>query len=328
MEEQIPIHWNWIVAIDLFAAGLSAGAFIISATFYFLGKEKYENMIKLGAYIAPFPVIVGILALISDLERPHLFWKLFLTFRPSSVMSLGSWLLLFFSFLSFAHLYLWLPERMDYLKLIPVIRSNKFLCRFRGDNLTKLRGLVAGFGIPVSIGVGIYTGVLLGVLTARPFWNNPMLPMLFLISAIMTGSASICLVGSFMKEFCGMSQEQLNQCKSLIHSIDFTLMVLFIISLFLFILGLYVLPRSSNETVRLIMGGEFTLLFWVLVVGVGILLPLVLEVRELIPHYIGHVELGKHSPWISGVIGTSILIGGFVMRYVVIYAGQIVQVIS
>jgi len=125
-----------------------------------------------------------------------------------------------------------------------------------------------------------------------------------------------------------MSQEQLNQCKSLIHSIDFTLMVLFIISLFLFILGLYVLPRSSNETVRLIMGGEFTLLFWVLVVGVGILLPLVLEVRELIPHYIGHVELGKHSPWISGIIGTSILVGGFAMRYVVIYAGQIVQVIS
>ena len=328
MQEQITIHWNWIVAIDLFAAGLSAGAFIISATFYFLGKEKYENMTRMGAYIAPFPVIVGILALITDLEKPHLFWKLFLTFRPSSVMSLGSWLLLFFSFFTFAHLYLWLPERMDYLKLIPLIRSNKFLSRFQGDNLTKLRGLVAGFGIPVSIGVGIYTGVLLGVLTARPFWNNPMLPMLFLISAMMTGSASICLVGSFTKEFYGTSREQVKTCKFMIHSIDFTLMVFFIITLSLFILGLYVLPRSSNETVHLIMGGEFTLLFWVLVVGVGILLPFALEVSELIPHYIGRAELRKHNPWISGTIGASVLIGGFVMRYVVIYAGQIAQVIS
>ena len=65
MEGQIHIHWNWIVAIDLFGAGLSAGAFIISATAYFLGRERYENITRIGAYIAPFPVIVGILC-------PHL----------------------------------------------------------------------------------------------------------------------------------------------------------------------------------------------------------------------------------------------------------------
>jgi formate-dependent nitrite reductase membrane component NrfD len=277
MEGQIHIHWNWIVAVDLFAAGLSAGAYIISATAYFLGKQRYENMTRIGAYIAPFPVIVGILCLIYDLERPHLFWKLFLTFQPNSVMSLGCWLLLFFSIFSLAHFYLWLPERLDCLKILAKIRANPFLSRFRGDNLTKIRGLVAGFGIPISIGVGIYTGVLLGSLTARPFWNNPMLPMLFLISAVMTGSASICFVGCFVKGFRGMTRENVNTNKFMIHSIDFTLMVFSIIAIFLFILGLYVSPRSSAQAVHLIMGGEFTLLFWVLVIGIGILLPLSLE---------------------------------------------------
>jgi polysulfide reductase chain C len=328
MEGTIHVIWNWIVAIDLFAAGLSAGAFIISATAYFLGREKYENITRIGAYIAPFPVVVGIIALVYDLERPHLFWKLFLTFRPNSVMSLGSWLLLSFSLFSVAHFYLWLPERFDYLKIFPTIKSNQFLSRFRGDNLTNVRGLIAGFGIPISIGVGIYTGVLLGALTARPFWNNPMLPMLFLISAMMTGSASICFVGCFVKGFRGMSRENINTNKFMIHSIDFTLMVFSIIAIFLFILGLYVSPRSSATAVHLIMGGEFTLLFWILVVGVGILLPLSLEVYELIPHYIGQAELREHNPWISGIITTSVLIGGFAMRYVVIYAGQMSQVIS
>jgi formate-dependent nitrite reductase membrane component NrfD len=76
------------------------------------------------------------------------------------------------------------------------------------------------------------------------------------------------------------------------------------------------------------MGGEFTLLFWGLVVGVGILLPLGLEVYELIPHYIEQVELREHNPWISGIITISVLIGGFTMRYIVIYAGQVAQVIS
>jgi formate-dependent nitrite reductase membrane component NrfD len=122
--------------------------------------------------------------------------------------------LLFFSFFSMAHFYLWLPGRFDYLKIIPAIQSNKFLSRFQGDNLTKIRGLVAGFGIPISIGVGIYTGVLLGALTARPFWNNPMLPMLFLISAMMTGSAAICFVGCFVKGFWGMTREQIRQEES------------------------------------------------------------------------------------------------------------------
>jgi formate-dependent nitrite reductase membrane component NrfD len=328
MEGQIHIHWNWIVAVDLFAAGLSAGAYIISATAYFLGKEKYENITRIGAYVAPFPVIVGILCLLYDLERPHLFWKLFITFQPNSVMSLGSWLLLFFSMFSMAHFYLWLPERYDYLKLLPLIRSNAWLSRLRGDNLTKIRGLVAGFGIPVSIGVGIYTGVLLGALTARPFWNNPMLPMLFLISSMMTGSASICFVGCFIKGFRGMSPMNVKTNKFMIHSIDFTLMVFSIIATFLFILGLYVSPRSSVEAVHLIMGGRFTLSFWILAVGVGILLPLALEVYELIPHYIEHVELREHNPWISGVITTSVLIGGFTMRYIVIYAGQMSQAIS
>jgi formate-dependent nitrite reductase membrane component NrfD len=328
MAEQIHFHWNWIVAVDLFAAGLSAGAYIISATAYFLGKKRYENITRIGAYIAPFPVIIGILCLIYDLERPHLFWKLFLTFQPHSVMSLGSWVLFSFSIFSLAHFYLWLPERYDALELIPRIQTNLFLSRFRGDNLTKVRGLIAGLGIPISIGVGIYTGVLLGVLTARPFWNNPMLPMLFLISAMMTGSASICFVGCFVKGFRGMTRENIQTNKFMIHSIDFTLMVFSVISTFLFILGLYVSPKSSAEAVHLIMGGPFTFHFWGLVVGVGILLPFSLEVYELIPHYIEHVELRDHNPWISGIITASILVGGFAMRYIVIYAGQIAQVVA
>ena len=325
MEGQIHVFWNWIVAVDLFGAGLSAGTFIISATAYFLGRKRYETITRIGAYIAPFPVVIGILCLIFDLERPRLFWKLFVTFQPHSVMSLGAWLLLVFSIFSAAHFYLWLPERFDYLKIFRAVASSPFLSRFQGDNLTKVRGLVAGFGIPVSLGVGIYTGVLLGVLTARPFWNNPMLPMLFLISAMMTGSASICFVGCFIKGFRGMSRENVNTNKFMIHSIDFTLMIFSVIAVFLFILGLYVSSGSSSSAVQLIMGGEFTLLFWGVVVGVGILLPLTLEVYELIPHYIEHVDLREHNPWISGVITTSVLIGGFMMRYIVIYAGQMVS---
>jgi len=104
--------------------------------------------------------------------------------------------------------------------------------------------------------------------------------------------------------------------------------VLYIIAVFLFIFGLCVSTKSSCEAVKLIMGGEFTLPFWLLVMGVGVLIPLTIEMYELVPYYRQHVKQTEHSPWISVIFATSVLIGGFALRYVVIYAGQISQTIS
>jgi len=335
------IYWNWTVAVYLFVAGVSAGAFGISAFAYFFGEEKYEKITRLGAYIAPFPLIFGLLCLIYDLERPHLFWKLLLTVQVNSVMSLGSWLLVLFSAMTFLHFYLWLPERYDLvhllnrlpkrwdgIKAVHWLKTNSFLVEFRRKNLTRNRGLVAGWGIPVSMGVGIYTGVLLGALNARPFWNNPMLPFLFLLSAMKTGTATICFAGCFLNGSGRMTQEELETNKFMIHTIDFTLMVFSVIAVFLFVMGLYTSPRSSVEAAHLIMGGDYTFPFWVIAVGLGILVPMALETYELIPHFIKRVSLREHKPWLSGVTASLVLLGGFILRLVIVYAGQLARVVA
>ncbi len=341
MEGTIFNFWNWTVAVYLFVAGVSAGAFAISALAYFLGEEKYQDITRIGAYIAPFPLMFGLLFLIYDLERPQLFWKLMVTLQVHSIMSLGAWLLLVFSVLSFVYFYLWLPDRFDVVELLrrtpgswdkwAIVRRFKtspLLEKLHRKHLNGLRGWIAMAGIPVSLLVGIYTGVLLGALVARPFWNNPMLPMLFLVSALKTGTASICLIGCVVKGIGGMSREQIETNKFVIHSIDFFLMILSIIAILLFVFGLYAAPRSSVEAAGLIMGGEFTFLFWGLAVVVGVLFPLSLEVYELIPHFISHVAMREHNPWISGAVTASVLAGGFVLRYVVVYAGQMAKIVT
>ncbi len=341
MEGTIFNFWNWTVAVYLFVAGVSAGAFAISALAYFMGEEKYQDITRIGAYIAPFPLMIGLLFLIYDLERPQLFWKLMVTLQVHSIMSLGAWLLLIFSLLSFVYFYLWLPDRFDIVELlrrtpeswdksaiVRWLKTSPLLEKLHRKNLNGFRGWIAMAGIPLSLLVGIYTGVLLGVLVARPFWNNPMLPMLFLVSALKTGTASICLVGCVVKGIGGMTREQIETNKFIIHSIDFFLMILSIIAILLFVFGLYAAPRSSVEAAGLIMGGEFTFLFWGIAVAVGILLPLFLEIYELIPHFIGHVAMRAHNPWISGVVTLSVLAGSFVLRYVVVYAGQMAKIVS
>jgi formate-dependent nitrite reductase membrane component NrfD len=248
---------------------------------------------------------------------------------------------LIFSCLSFLYFYIWLPESFDLWKsfqnlssrwskisLIRALQQSPLLSKLRRENLNLLRDWVAFIGIPVSLFVGIYTGVLLGALVARPFWNNPMLPMVFLLSAMKTGTASICFWGCFVKGFHGMPRDQVETNKFMIHAIDFILMVFSIIAISLFIFGLYVSTRSSAEAVRLIMGGEYTFLFWGVVVGIGILLPLTLEIYELSPRLLRKGEMRPHSPWLSGVVTASVLLGGFVLRYVVVYAGQMAKIVS
>ncbi|MDD5476108.1 MAG: polysulfide reductase NrfD [Syntrophales bacterium] len=337
MEGTYFVFWNWLVAVYLFVAGVSAGCFAVSAIAYFIGPKVYQDISRIGAYIAPFPLLVGIACLIADLERPLIFWKLMLTLQVASVMSWGAWLLLIFSALSFIYFYLWLPERFDLVNLFKKpadhgddveTASESFLYKLRRRNLKKLKGWIALIGLPVALMVGIYTGVLLGALVARPFWNNPMLPMLFLVSALKTGTASICLYGCFIQGFGGMSQEKMETNKFLVHSLDFVLMVLAIITIFLFIFGLYVSPRSSVGAALLIMGGPYTFAFWGLVVVLGIFIPLCLEIYELLPHFIRQAAMREHNPWISGIITIAVLIGGYFLRHVVVYGGQAAELVS
>jgi formate-dependent nitrite reductase membrane component NrfD len=333
------VFWNWTVVVYLFVAGVSAGAFAVSAFAYLMGKQECRDIVRIGAYIAPFPLVIGLLFLIYDLERPYLFWKLLVTIQYHSVMSLGAWLLVIFSALSFVHFYLWLPESVDItrvLGLIPsgwdrlaffrILRRNHLFQLLSRKSLNRLRGLTGIIGIPIALFVGIYTGLLLGTLVARPFWNNPMLPMLFLVSALKTGTASVCLVSFFLRGFSPLNRENIETGKSMIRWLDLSLIILSLIAITLYIFGLYASPGNGVEAAGLIMGGEFTFLFWGVAVGVGVILPLVLEFYEAIPHVISRRVMREHNPWISVVVTLSVLVGGFFLRYVVVYAGQVAKI--
>jgi formate-dependent nitrite reductase membrane component NrfD len=325
------VFWNWSVVVYLFLAGISAGALAISTFAYLLSPEKHRTIIRLGAFVAPFPLIAGLLCLIYDLERPQLFWKLMTTFRATSVMSLGSWLLVLFSVLSFVNLYLWLPDRFDIAQSLLnrgwgssrtgrlfMIRS--LLSGMRRDGLLRLRGPIAVVGIPVALLVGIYTGVLLSVLAARPFWNNPMLPMLFLVSALKTGMAAICMAGWFNE---GIHEQKIHETR-FVRSVDSVLIALSVVAIALYVFGLYASPESAARAPALIMGGKFTVLFWGAAVVIGILVPLSYKVYEFMPGTKGTGVLMRHHGLASGFVTGCALLGGFYLRYVIVYAGQAV----
>lgn len=291
------LTWGLLIVIYLFTAGLSAGAMVTSNLAFLYGGKEFERVSRFGAYISPFPISLGLGVLLLDLGSPFNFYRLFLTLQVRSPMSYGSWAILVFTGLSVINLYLWLPE--SYQIIGPLNSSEKW------------KKWLAKFMPFLSVGVASYTGVLLNA-AVRPLWTAPLLPVLFLVSALSTGVASVILIAA-------LSPWQRARHREL-HVLIKADAILIILEC-LIILTMIVMGKMNSISVSYAFGsllfGHFAWIFWFLIVGLGLIIPLVLEFMELkdkIP-----------VKWALPVTISSsflVLFGGFFVRFVITYAGQ------
>jgi formate-dependent nitrite reductase membrane component NrfD len=79
--------------------------------------------------------------------------------------------------------------------------------------------------------------------------------------------------------------------------------------------------QAVQDSLQLILGGPFTILFWVLFMGLGLLTPLVIELRELVPVIVSNREF-HYNRFLAAATAVFILGGGFLLRYVFVFAGQ------
>ena len=184
------IEWRYLIVSYLFLGGLSAGLYFVSALTELLRKDReaaQAEIARVGGLLAPWPVMIGSALLVFDLGHWYRFYKLFLHFRWESPMSIGSWLLMLFICMSLLYAYgLASPQqRHKFFEGLP--RRLRFLRIFNRD-VSLLRRPLAIAGLPVSVGVAIYTGVLLGAVQSRPFWNTNLVAQLFLFSALSAGA--------------------------------------------------------------------------------------------------------------------------------------------
>ena len=70
-----------------------------------------------------------------------------------------------------------------------------------------------------------------------------------------------------------------------------------------------------------VLGGPFTIAFWILFLGMGLLTPLLIELYEFKPVLLGKGQIHISARWATAAAGLVIL-GGYVLRYVFVFAGQ------
>ena len=286
--------WGWEISLYLYLGGLVAGILFFSALLYLRGKtEEYPMAVRMLPMAAPILLVIGLLALLMDLSHFWYFWQLFTVVRFESPMSWGAWTLLLVTPLSFLWAMSWLPEifpKWDWKFLI----LGDF---FKWFNTA--RKWVAYALIVFSVILGMYTGILLSAFNARPFWNSAIMGPLFLTSGLSTGAAAIVLFSRSQKE------------KYYFSRID---LVLILIELFLIIhlfMGFLAGTQVHIEATQLFLGGPYTTAFWIFVVGFGLLVPALLEALELIKTKIP-----------AAIPALLVLIGGLLLRFIVVNAGQ------
>ncbi|MCP4146706.1 MAG: polysulfide reductase NrfD [bacterium] len=304
------IHvWGWEVPVYLFLGGLTAGILVLLAWMILKNKNKdYSAVTNRLALFAPIMISLGMGALFLDLEHKLYVWRFYTTFRFTSPMSWGSWILLLVYPLSillilatfrqgYPKLFTWIENRFKSIKFLAK-HQEKFHILF--DWPRKHIRVIAGLTIPVAVILGIYTGILLSAFNARPFWNSAILGPLFLVSGVSTAAAFVVLLSKDHQE------------KTLFAKIDLGLIGVEISLLVLFIIGMLSSSGQHKEAIQLILGGEFTAFFWVFIMGLGLLLPAFLEIMEL---------RGKELP--AAIAAMLVLVGGLLLRFLMVEAGQL-----
>ena len=296
-----PQHiWRWEIAVYLYMAGMGAGAFVIGMfVLWFMKPEVPITLFGFNLDIAkpallwgPLFVAVGAPFLILDLGiktrflyaclNPRTSWLARGFFILSTFIVLG--LIVFAVSILFPQLFNTRPTLWLVLEVISVI---------------------------FAFSTAIYTGVLLKSVKYIPVWNTPLLPVLFLASALSTGSMGVILamLGS---ELLFSSADVFAVVAHTVVGYERILIVIEAVVLAIYLYSRYRAKDQGETSVRLLLSGKLKPLFWGGIVLIGFVFPLALEYTY---------SCCPESPQLLYATGAFLLCGGFFLRLGVLASG-------
>ena len=280
--------WGAPIAWYLFLAGLGAGAYITSAFLRWRHPEAC-GMRLAGHVIAPIAVAIGLVLLMVDAEA-GLHNPLRFALLLSNFGSVMTWGVVFLSVFMAVAL---ITAALDLMK-------------------KKVPGWLEMAGAVVALCVAAYTGALLGVCNTYPLWNNALLPVLFTVSALSAGAASVLLAAVVRHA------DEFNKA-GVLKKFHFCLPIIemLLVASLCFITAFN--STAGFESVASLVTGEWAVWFWLGLVFVGLILPTVLE-TWLLFFTSKEFEESRKAHWISFASDAGVLVGGFMLRYLVVMA--------
>lgn len=324
---EIDLQWGILIVIYPFITGLVAGAFILASLERVFNVKILKPTYQIALLTALSFLLVATMPLISHLSQPQRAYEIMMTPHLSSAMAIFG-----FIYLWYLMVVLLLEIWFDYRPSM-VVWSNekKGVMKWVYRTLTlgindisprtvkwdrKLGYIITVIGIPSAFILHGYVGFIFGSIKANPWWSTPLMPIIFLFSAMVSGIALVMLVYMIISHIRKKIID-LNVLDAIGKYLFFILIMDFTLEGLDQIHRIYV-AEESFEIIKLLVSGKLYLTLFVAQGLVGTIIPLIILV--FLQFYKQKIKLRKTMYLIVSIM---VLIGVYSMRWNVVIGGQL-----
>jgi Ni/Fe-hydrogenase subunit HybB-like protein len=324
---EVSLYWGVLIVLYPYITGLVAGAFILASLERVFRVEAVKPTYRLALLTALAFLIVAPLPLQLHLGHPERSYEMYMTPHRTSAMAMFGFVYLWY-LMAVLVVEIWLDFRAD---IVALSQSTTGLTRWMyramtmgSDNVSKralaiderVGWIVTLIGIPSAFLLHGYVGFIFGSIKANPWWSSPLMPVVFIFSAMVSGIAAVLLLYMAMMRMRKQPIDML--C---VDTIARYLFYIFIIDFSLEMLDLVHRIYEADESFRSLDFMVHTRLYFsqiVLQIYIGTLTPILLLALTQV------IRLGATArKRIYAVAGSLALIGIFAMRWNVVIGGQL-----
>jgi len=324
---EITLYWSVLIVLYPFITGLVAGAFILASLERVFRVEAVKPTYRLALLTALAFLLVAPLPLVLHLGHPFRSPEMYFTPHSTSAMAMFGYVYMWY-LMAVLVFEIWLDYRREIVLLsqssMGLLRLVYKVMTLGSSNISerslaideRVGWIVTLVGIPSAFLLHGYVGFIFGSIKANPWWSSPLMPVVFIFSAMVSGIAGVMLLY--------MALTRLRKQKIDMHCVDTIAMYMFYIFIIDFSLEMLDLIHriyEADESFRSLNFMAHTKLFLsqiVLQICLGTLVPLILLFLTQV------VKLPEITrKYIYVLSGCLALIGIFAMRWNVVIGGQL-----
>jgi Ni/Fe-hydrogenase subunit HybB-like protein len=324
---EIELQWSILIVLYPYITGLVAGAFILASLERVFNVQAVRPTYRLALLTALAFLLVAPLPLQMHLGHPERSYEMYLTPHTTSAMAMFGFVYLWYLMVVLV-VEIWLDYRKE---LVLTARASAGVKRLLYRVLTlgsnnispeslriddKVGRIVTIIGIPSAFMLHGYVGFIFGSIKANPWWSTPMMPIVFLFSAIVSGIAMVMMLYMVLSWWRGAAIDMI--C---LDTVARYLFYAFLVDFALEMLDLIHRIYEADESFRALDFMVHTKLFQSqivlqLIVGTGV--PIVLLAINQVVRLAPRLRIRMYL-----TAGALTLIGIFAMRWNVVIGGQL-----
>jgi Ni/Fe-hydrogenase subunit HybB-like protein len=200
----IHVWWSLMIVMYPYLTGFVAGAFIVTSLYHLFGRKEFRPIARLAMATSFAFLLVAALPLVVHLGHPERGLMVMVT--PHFTSAMAGFGILYGGYLVVLVLEVWFVWRQEII--LRARRSRgfarefyKLLALYTYDTSPeaveidhKAITILAGVGLPMACMLHGYVGFIFGAIKANPWWSTPLMPVIFLMSAAVSGIALLIVI--------------------------------------------------------------------------------------------------------------------------------------